>query len=126
MIGIASLPKLSAIPSGYISASPLSFRDVEEMLAQRGVVLTYETISAWCLKFGQTYANGVSFRLRPDQFIGFLCSEVGADNRIRFITPRSKLRFHRQFKDRCFLPLFRLCLVAITIISCFKRSDRPP
>ena len=35
----------------------LSFRDVEEMLAQRGVVLTYETIRAWCLKFGQTYAN---------------------------------------------------------------------
>jgi len=30
----------------------LSFRDVEEMLAQRGVVLTYETIRAWCLKFG--------------------------------------------------------------------------
>ena len=35
----------------------LSFRDVEEMLAQRGVVLIYETIRAWCLKFGQTYAN---------------------------------------------------------------------
>ena len=35
----------------------LSFREVEEMLAQRGVVLTYETIRAWCLKFGQIYAN---------------------------------------------------------------------
>jgi putative transposase len=35
----------------------LSFRDVEEMLAPRGVVLTYETSRAWCLKFGQTYAN---------------------------------------------------------------------
>ena len=29
------------------------------MLAQRGVVLTYETIRAWCLKFGQTYANNL-------------------------------------------------------------------
>ncbi|SRR6266498_1727425 len=37
----------------------LSFRDVEEMLAMRGVVLTYETIREWCLKFGQTYANGL-------------------------------------------------------------------
>ena len=36
---------------------PLSFRDVEEMLAMRGVALTYETVRAWCLKFGQTYAN---------------------------------------------------------------------
>ena len=37
----------------------LSFRDVEEMLAMRGVALTYETVRAWCLKFGQTYANGL-------------------------------------------------------------------
>ena len=35
----------------------LSFRDVEEMLAMRGVVLTYETVREWCLKFGRTYAN---------------------------------------------------------------------
>ncbi len=31
----------------------LSFRDVEELLAERGVVVTYETIRQWCLKFGQ-------------------------------------------------------------------------
>jgi putative transposase len=36
---------------------PLSFRDVEEMLAMRGVSLTYETVREWCLKFGQVYAN---------------------------------------------------------------------
>ena len=35
----------------------LSFRDVEEMLAMRGVALSYETIREWCLKFGQSYAN---------------------------------------------------------------------
>jgi transposase-like protein len=28
--------------------SALSFRDVEEMLAMRGVVLTYETVREWC------------------------------------------------------------------------------
>ena len=33
----------------------LSFRDVEEMMASRGVCLTYETVREWCLKFGQTY-----------------------------------------------------------------------
>ena len=37
----------------------LSFRDVEEMLAKRGVALTYETVREWCLKFGQTCANGL-------------------------------------------------------------------
>jgi putative transposase len=40
----------------------LSFRDVEEMLAMRGVVLTYETVREWCLKFGQTYANDLRRR----------------------------------------------------------------
>ena len=35
----------------------LSFRDVEELLAQRGMVVTSETIRQWCLKCGQTYAN---------------------------------------------------------------------
>src|SRR5260370_15169290 len=37
----------------------LSFRDVEEILAIRGVSLSYETVREWCLKFGQTYANGL-------------------------------------------------------------------
>src|SRR6266850_1344225 len=37
----------------------LSFRDVEEMLAMRGVCLSYETVREWCLKFGQTSANGL-------------------------------------------------------------------
>jgi len=38
---------------------PLSFRDVEEMFAMRGVALTYETVREWFLKFGQTFANGL-------------------------------------------------------------------
>jgi putative transposase len=41
---------------------PLSFRDVEEMLAMRGVALSYETVREWCLKFGQTYANNLRRR----------------------------------------------------------------
>ncbi len=35
----------------------LSYRDVEELLAERGVVVSYETVRQWCLNFGQTYAN---------------------------------------------------------------------
>ncbi len=35
----------------------LSFRDVEELLAERGIIVTYETIRQWVRKFGQTYAN---------------------------------------------------------------------
>ncbi len=36
---------------------PLSFRDVEELLYERGVTVTYETVRQWCRKFGQTFAN---------------------------------------------------------------------
>jgi len=34
----------------------LSLRDVEELMAERGVTVTYETIREWCAKFGPTYA----------------------------------------------------------------------
>ncbi len=42
----------------------LSYRDVEELLAERGVLVTYETIRQWCRKFGQSYANTLR-RRRP-------------------------------------------------------------
>jgi putative transposase len=42
----------------------LSYRDVEELMAERGVILTYEAVRYWCRKFGQTYANQVR-RRRP-------------------------------------------------------------
>jgi putative transposase len=35
----------------------LSYRDVEELMAARGVILTYEAVRYWCRKFGQAYAN---------------------------------------------------------------------
>jgi putative transposase len=35
----------------------LSYRDVEELMAERGIALTYETIRQWCRTFGQQYAN---------------------------------------------------------------------
>src|SRR5213079_2172625 len=43
----------------------LSFRDVEELISSRGVSLTYETVREWCLKFGQTYANGLRRKSPP-------------------------------------------------------------
>jgi len=37
---------------------------VEELLAERGVILSYETVRQWCRKFGQAYANDLR-RRRP-------------------------------------------------------------
>ncbi|MFD9045062.1 IS6 family transposase, partial [Streptomyces bottropensis] len=31
---------------------PLSFREVEELMLERGIVVSYETGRRWCAKFG--------------------------------------------------------------------------
>ncbi len=40
----------------------LSYRDVEELLAARSILVTYEAIRQWCLKFGQGFANALRRR----------------------------------------------------------------
>ena len=35
----------------------LSYRDVELMMAERGIILSHETIRQWCLKFGEEYSR---------------------------------------------------------------------
>ena len=42
----------------------LSFRDVEELLAERGIETSYETVRRWVLKFGPAFARNLR-RLRP-------------------------------------------------------------
>ena len=37
----------------------LSFGDIEELLACRGIVVTYETIRQWCLKLTSSYARSL-------------------------------------------------------------------
>ena len=36
----------------------LSCRDVEDLLAERGITVTYEAIRHWCRTFGLDYAGG--------------------------------------------------------------------
>jgi len=43
---------------------PLSYRDVQEILFERGITVTHEAIRQWCRKFGQDYANQLK-RRRP-------------------------------------------------------------
>jgi putative transposase len=45
---------------------PLSFRDVEEMMAERGIEVSYESVRRWVLKFGPAFADKIrSTRPRP-------------------------------------------------------------
>src|SRR5215213_11462724 len=63
----------------------LSFRDVEELMAARGVVLSYETVRRWTLKFGQQYANELR-RRRPQPGDKWYLDEV-------FLTINGKLHY---------------------------------
>ena len=52
-----------------------SFRAVEELLAERGIAVSYETVRRWCRKFGAAYADGVR-RRRPRPGDKWHCDEV--------------------------------------------------
>src|SRR6516162_8220355 len=40
----------------------LSYRDVQELLFERGVTVSHEAVRQWCRKFGQEYANRLKRR----------------------------------------------------------------
>ncbi len=40
----------------------LSFRDVQDLLAERGIIVSHGAITQWCAKFGPTFAQGLHRR----------------------------------------------------------------
>jgi putative transposase len=46
---------------------PLSLRLIEEMLLERGILVSYETVRRWALKFGPDYARRLK-RKRPSRY----------------------------------------------------------
>ena len=59
-----SLPFHTAVRSGRFAGYALSYRDVEELLAERGLDISYETVRCWVLKFGPVIARRLR-RCRP-------------------------------------------------------------
>ncbi len=51
---------------------PLSLRLVEEMLLERGVLVSYETVRRWALKFGPDYARRLKRKKPSRRDIGHL------------------------------------------------------
>jgi putative transposase len=73
---------------------PLSLRLVEEMLLERGILVSYETVRRWALKFGPDYARRLK-RKKPsrrdiwhlDEVVGLRRkSEAGARKEQVFVT----------------------------------------
>jgi putative transposase len=45
----------------------LSNRDVEDLLAERGIIVSYETIRLWCIKFDTLYIDEVFVKINGKQ-----------------------------------------------------------
>ena len=50
----------------------MSYRDVEDLLAERGIDVSYETARRWALKFGRAYAHSIRKRRLPADDRGHL------------------------------------------------------
>jgi putative transposase len=62
--GTGSQRRSSATRSGYYRFA-ISFRDVEDLLARRGITVSYESIRHWCETFGSAYARRLRRRAGP-------------------------------------------------------------
>jgi hypothetical protein len=74
----------------------LSYRDVEEMMHERGVNVTYETAREWCLKFGHLCARRRSTRysgaVTPEQAGGQeILSQAAQSYAVRAVIITDKL-----------------------------------
>jgi transposase-like protein len=55
--------------------APLSFRDVEDLLAERGIMVSYETVRSWVNNFGLKVAADLRNR-RPKPRLGISARSI--------------------------------------------------
>src|SRR4030088_2362908 len=80
----------------------LSYRDVEDLLAERGLDVSYETVRRWVLKFGPMIARNL--RRRRPRHLHLTCShEQGLRSRVD--DWRGSLRFARLYCFRQLSPV---------------------
>ena len=64
----------------------LSYGDVEDLLAQRGINVSYETVRRWCIRFGPAYASRLRKRSGPGGDHWFVDEVfVRIDGRLRYL-----------------------------------------
>ncbi|MFF3897300.1 IS6 family transposase [Streptomyces sp. NPDC001812] len=104
---------------------PLSYREVEELMLERGVVVPHETVRRWCATFGQAYAGALRRRQprpggkwHPDEVfikingeLKYLWRAVDADGTVLDIlvqnrrdTAAARRFFRRLLKKICSVP----------------------
>ncbi len=80
----------------------LSFRDVEELLAERGIIVSYETIMQWCQKFGLEYARNLKRRqgrLGDLWHVDEVFAKIRGERQLRLRSENHRLLRERAFQD---------------------------
>ena len=57
---------------------PLSLRMVEEMLAARGICVTYETVRQWGKKFGKAFSNQPTSACSAPLWVKMVAARAGS------------------------------------------------
>ena len=73
----------------------LSFRDVEDLLAERGITVTYEAIRLWCRTFGLNYARRLRRRRGRQGDTWYLDGHCQVDEKLVDQPPRYWARARR-------------------------------
>ena len=84
----------------------LSLRDVDDLLAQRGITVSYEAIRLWCLKLGPEYARGERQMRRfksPGHAQRFLSVHGVIQNIFRVGRHLLGAAHHRELRGRAYL-----------------------
>ena len=97
---------------------PLSFREVEELMLVRGVIVSYETIRQWCAKFGPEYACRLR-RRQPRQINGrrqYLWRAVDQDGNVLdiLVQPRRDAKAAKRFFRKLLTKQCRVPRVLVT------------
>ncbi len=123
----------------------LSLRDVEDMLAERGIVVSYESIRQWCYRFGPEYARKLkkrSGRLGDTWFLDEVFASIQGERRYlwravdqdgdtidilvqKHRNKRAAMRFFRKLlKGECTVPQ-RIVTDKLKSYSAAKREIMP-
>ena len=70
---------------------------IEDLLAERGMVVSYETIRSWCNKFGPTYARVIKRRRGSPGDTGYM-------DEVYIVTVRGECRYLWRAADQESLP----------------------
>jgi len=65
----------------------LSHRDIEDLLAERGIAVSYEAIRLWCAKFGPEFTKGLrcgELLTKTVRWSMYFCSHAGTAMRLSY------------------------------------------